>query len=73
MREQDPPATVGVTDFHAEAFSTSYELLPDGSTKLVVATVENGEIFSMRLGPEETVRNLEAWAKIAGLLVARPL
>lgn len=59
--------------FTAEAFSTSYQLLEGGSTRLVVATVENGEIFSMRLGPEETLRNLQAWANILGLVVTRPL
>lgn len=54
-------------------FSTSYELLADGGTKVTVATVEAGEVFVMQLGATETLENLRAWAAVLGLVVACPL
>lgn len=54
-------------------FSTSYETLPNGGTRMVVATLEDGVLFQMELGPEETINNLKAWAAAAGLSVAMVL
>lgn len=56
-----------------QTFSISYTRLEDSGTELVVATVEDGRVFTMRLGPEETLRNLQAWATVVGLVVIQPL
>lgn len=56
-----------------QLFSTTYEGLPGGSTKVTVATAEQGQVFSMTLSREETIKNLQAWARSAGLIVSVPL
>lgn len=53
--------------------STSYERLDNGGSRLVVATLEDGAIVSLEFGPEETLRNLQAWAGAMGLVIAYPL
>lgn len=53
-------------------FSTTYERRPDGSLVFRAATLD-GQVFAMHLSPEEALDNLQAFAHVLGLVVAKPL